>query len=62
MTAIADARHELRVAALAPYTWTSAQTNPANQEEWFGLADPASAEPNAVGAAFLDSAREIAAQ
>jgi hypothetical protein len=60
--AIAEEREELGIAALAPYTWTSAQTNPAIQEEWFGLADPKTAEPNPVGDAFLDSAHAILAQ
>ena len=60
--AIAEEREELTIAALAPYTWTSAQASQARQEDWFGLADPATAEPNAVGATFLDSARTIASQ
>jgi hypothetical protein len=57
--AVAAARAELNVAAIAPYTWTSPETNSADQNDWFGLADPETTEPNPVGDAFLEVAGSL---
>lgn len=53
-----SARERLNIASFAPYSWTTREQDPADPQDWFGLADPASARPYpsalAYGAAVRD--------
>jgi hypothetical protein len=42
------------IASLAPHTWISAESNPANPDDWYGIADPAGGEPYDSGRAYTD--------
>lgn len=42
----------LGVESLAPYSWITREENPADAEDWFGLADPVTGEPKAAGLAY----------
>lgn len=56
MTALATntyaARDALGISSLAPYSWVTRESDPADPEDWFGLADPSTGEPTAAGLAY----------
>jgi polysaccharide biosynthesis protein PslG len=56
---VARARRSLDIADLAPYAWTTAQSDPANLEDWYGLANPATANAYPSGLAYGDEVRRI---
>lgn len=43
-----------RVESFAPHTWTTPEADPADQEDWFGIADPATAAPYPTALAFAE--------
>ena len=45
-------------AAIAPHTWTTDELDPADPEDWFGIADPISGAPYPSGQAYLDAAAD----
>lgn len=46
------ARDSLGIESLAPYSWVTEEENPADPEDWFGLADPATGDPTGAGLAY----------
>jgi hypothetical protein len=53
------ARSSCGVEALALHTWRSAEIEPANAGDWYGVADPASAEPYPTALAYASAAAEL---
>jgi hypothetical protein len=43
---------DCNVEGLAIHTWFSAERDPANPVDWFGIADPATGEPRQGGVAY----------
>lgn len=41
--------------AFAPHTWVTVEQDPANPEDWFGIADPVTADPYASADAFTSA-------
>jgi hypothetical protein len=56
------ARERLNIASVAPYSWITAQQNPAEQVQWFGLADPQTTEPYAAGTAYREAVEQISSE
>jgi hypothetical protein len=48
------AESDCGIASLAPHTWISAETDAANAEDWYGIADPETGEPYPTGVAYID--------
>jgi hypothetical protein len=48
-------RTNCNVLGMLPHTWTSAQQNPKNPEDWFGIARPATAEPYPSALAYSNA-------
>jgi hypothetical protein len=48
------AESNCNIDSLAPHTWISAETDPANVEDWYGLADPRTGDPYPSGVAYVD--------
>jgi hypothetical protein len=40
------------VVAFGVHSWVTAQSDPGNPEDWYGLADPLTGKPNESGRAF----------
>jgi hypothetical protein len=40
------------VSSVAPYTWATAEANPAEAEDWYGIADPRTARPYPTARAY----------
>jgi uncharacterized protein with GYD domain len=56
--AIAKLRQRTRVSALLPYTWWTPRRDPADGEDWYGLAaDDGTLTP--AGAAYVDAIRVV---
>ena len=49
------------VVSFAPFVWTSAESNVARPDDWYGLASPETAEPYPSGSAYLDEVGRIRA-
>jgi hypothetical protein len=49
------------VLAVALHTWITPEQDPVDPEHWYGLADPASAEPYPTGRAYGDAVESITA-
>jgi hypothetical protein len=47
------------VESFAPHTWVTAETDPADQEDWFGLADPHTGQPYPSAVAYADDIRGL---
>jgi hypothetical protein len=52
---IARRRRALDVLEIAPYAWTTAELNPADANQWYGIADPQTGAPYPSGTAYLDA-------
>jgi hypothetical protein len=52
--ALYGTRQPLDIESVAPYSWITEQMDPRNQQQWFGLADPRTAQPYAAGNAYRD--------
>ena len=50
----AVARSNCGVASFAPHTWITRELNPASIEDYYGIADPETAEPYPTAGAYLD--------
>jgi hypothetical protein len=48
------AESDCGIVSLAPHTWISAESDPANAEDWYGIADPTSGDPYPTGVAYID--------
>lgn len=48
-------RTNCNILGMLPHTWTSAQQNPKNAEDWFGIAGPATASPYPSALAYSNS-------
>ena len=44
------------IEAIAPHTWITEEADPADAEEWFGIADPRTADPYPIALAYFDEA------
>jgi hypothetical protein len=60
--AIGAQRAELGLDLLAPYAWTTAEANPNDPEDFFGMADPVSGAPYKSGQAYLDAVNALITQ
>ncbi len=49
------------VTSLAPHTWVSAEQDAADAENWYGIADPRSAQPYPSALAYAEAIEEAAA-
>ena len=49
------------VTSLAPHTWVTVQQNPTDPEDWFGIANPVSAQPYPTALAYSRAARAASA-
>jgi hypothetical protein len=58
-TAWALARSGCRITQIAPHTWATAEQDPGNAEEWFGIVDPQTARPHGAGRAYSAVARRF---
>lgn len=56
---IAQARERLNILALSPYAWTTPQLNPAQPNDWYGMADPVTGAPYPSGKAFASTVRAL---
>jgi hypothetical protein len=52
---IARMRHRLGVIALAPYAWITAELDPTDPNQFYGVADPQTGEPYPAGSAYIDA-------
>jgi hypothetical protein len=48
------AESDCGILSLAPHTWITAETDPANPEDWYGIADPETGEPYPSGVAYIE--------
>ena len=48
-----------RVESLAPHTWITAELDPGNAEDWFGLADPVTGVPYPSAGAYASAIDEL---
>jgi hypothetical protein len=55
------ARSSCGIVSLAPHTWVTEEADPANQEHWFGLADPETARPYPSAEAYAEVVEEVPA-
>jgi hypothetical protein len=55
-------RTNCNVLGMLPHTWSSAQQNPANPEDWFGIAGPATANPYASALAYSNGIKLMRGQ
>lgn len=55
------ARSNCGIASIAPHTWVTEEVDPADQEHWFGIADPDLARPYPSGKAYAEVVREVPA-
>lgn len=49
------------VDSYAPHTWVTEEADPADAEEWFGMADPETGRPYAIAKAYFELSEEILA-
>jgi hypothetical protein len=50
-------RSNCNVSAVLPHTWWSAQNDPANPEDWFGIADPQTGAPSGSASTYAAGIR-----
>jgi hypothetical protein len=50
-------RTDCGVSGLAPYSWVTLEQNPADSEQWYGLADARTGAPHSSGVAYGDQIR-----
>jgi hypothetical protein len=48
------AESDCGLASIAVHSWISAESNPANPDDWYGIADPSTGEPYDSGRAYID--------
>lgn len=63
MTTVADgvARSGCGVSSFAPHTWVTEETDGADQEHWFGLADPGTGKPYPSARAYAEVVEVLSA-